>query len=545
MKKSMCALVALSMVTAVSLTGCLTPVVPVVLDFTEVTEDMTLLAGTYLADQSISISGGTLTLSPGVVIKFASGEGLNVYENGSLNAVGTEDKPILLTGQEATEGFWTGLRFIYSNSASNQLKYVTVEYGGNYWEANLSVNGDTRLAVNNCIFQHSSKHGFRFDSGSTIQFTNNTSTLNVSSAGSVAVEHLGILGNGTYSGNTSDVVLVDGGSVDAEATWGKLDVPYEMTDSVYIEVPVTIAAGARFLFAAGAGLNVNENGSLSAVGTAASRIVFSSTDKTRGYWTGVRFYYSNSSSNRLEYVTIEYGGDYWEANLSVNGNTRLAVSNCIFRDSSEHGFRFDSGSTIQFSNNTSTSNATSAGSVALEHTGVLGGGTYTGNDNDVILVDGGTLNDDTTWAALGVPYMLMDSATTDAALTVDPGVVVVFDSGEGLSINETGSLTAVGTAANPILFTGADPTPGFWSGIHFYYSNDLANQLEYVTVEYAGNYWDANISVGGTSRVNITNCTLTDSSGWGIDVSSSADINADVATANTFANNVDGDVQGI
>ena len=48
-------------------------------------------------------------------------------------------------------------------------------------------------------------------------------------------------------------------------------------------------------------------------------------------------------------------------------------------------------------------------------------------------------------------YQIYSTFTMDAALTVDPGVVVKFFSGARLNVN--GSLNAVGTANAPIVFT--------------------------------------------------------------------------------------------
>jgi len=46
-----------------------------------------------------------------------------------------------------------------------------------------------------------------------------------------------------------------------------------------------------------------------------------------------------------------------------------------------------------------------------------------------------------------------------------------------------GALKALGTATQPITFTGTSLTPGWWSGIYFRYG---AGALDYVTIEYGG-----------------------------------------------------------
>lgn len=53
-------------------------------------------AGVYVANCNIDVMS-TLTLDPGVIIKFGPGFSLNVHASGSLSAIGTEAQPIVLT----------------------------------------------------------------------------------------------------------------------------------------------------------------------------------------------------------------------------------------------------------------------------------------------------------------------------------------------------------------------------------------------------------------------------------------------------------------
>ncbi|MCK5922774.1 MAG: hypothetical protein KAG66_17660, partial [Methylococcales bacterium] len=86
------------------------------------------------------------------------------------------------------------------------------------------------------------------------------------------------------------------------------------------------------------------------------------------------------------------------------------------------------------------------------------------------------------------------SVENPANLTISPGVKLVFEAGTNLEVNGGASLTAVGTAEQPIIFSAADPTPGFWKGIRFDRSNSTNNKLDYVTVEYGVN------NIGAMSR---------------------------------------------
>ena len=88
-----------------------------------IAEDMTLYPGVhYIVNKSLAVpSGVKLTITPGTVLRFKSGAGINV-EKGSLVCEGTPEQPIVFTQAELNTG---GLQsFIFNN---NTLKYVRFE----------------------------------------------------------------------------------------------------------------------------------------------------------------------------------------------------------------------------------------------------------------------------------------------------------------------------------------------------------------------------------------------------------------------------------
>ncbi len=70
--------------------------------------------------------GRTLTIEPGVVVKFAGHFGLTAGYRATLRAEGTEQEHIVFTPIDSNEG-WFGIRFVNSG-ADDVLKYCTVEY---------------------------------------------------------------------------------------------------------------------------------------------------------------------------------------------------------------------------------------------------------------------------------------------------------------------------------------------------------------------------------------------------------------------------------
>lgn len=86
-----------------------------------------------------------LKLSPGVTILMGNDSEL-VVDQGSLNAVGTPDKPIVIRGMSQTPGFWIGL-LVETKSADNLLRYVRVADAGgdDYHKADIYDAGHLKI----------------------------------------------------------------------------------------------------------------------------------------------------------------------------------------------------------------------------------------------------------------------------------------------------------------------------------------------------------------------------------------------------------------
>lgn len=81
----------------------------------------------YVVTDDIRIpKGKTLTIEPGVVVKFAGRFGLTVGYRATLRAIGTEQDKILFTASDTEEG-WFGIRFLNSG-ADDTLRQCTIEY---------------------------------------------------------------------------------------------------------------------------------------------------------------------------------------------------------------------------------------------------------------------------------------------------------------------------------------------------------------------------------------------------------------------------------
>ncbi|MCD4722384.1 MAG: right-handed parallel beta-helix repeat-containing protein [Desulfobacula sp.] len=125
----------------------------------------------------------------------------------------------------------------------------------------------------------------------------------------------------------------------------------------------------------------------------------------------------------------------------------------------------------------------------------------------------GNIFTDTTWDSTGNPYIVTEDIYIDAGatLTIEPGVVVKFNSSRRLTNN--GSLNVNGMESNPVHFTSnqASPSISDWRGIRF--SDNSNGNLNYCIVEYAYSGIELNLQ----TSPQIMNCTIRNNS-YGINI---------------------------
>ncbi|MEO8190422.1 MAG: right-handed parallel beta-helix repeat-containing protein, partial [Acidobacteriota bacterium] len=142
----------------------------------------------------------------------------------------------------------------------------------------------------------------------------------------------------------------------------------------------------------------------------------------------------------------------------------------------------------------------------------------------------GVVSASTTWTAAGSPYIVTGDVYVQGVgapvLTIQPGVTVKFNANATLYIgyNPSGGLQAVGTAAQPILFTAntATPTPGYWRGIWLWTYAAATSQIAYATVSYGGvSNNNGGININGSSPT-VSNVTVQNNIHSGITVTGGA-----------------------
>jgi hypothetical protein len=297
---------------------------------------------------------------------------------------------------------------------------------------------------------------------------------------------------------------------------------YVVTQFLDVQGNVTVSPGTTLLFGQGASLVMQNGGTLKAIGTPDKPITFRGRDHTPGYWNGLQFV-TNSSSNVLSYSVVEDGGAQGASNadvvVSVGG--RLAMDHTTVRNSATDGLFVDQrGILAKFAENHFEGNARAMAIKASDIPGIDPATTYTGNRKNYVYIvsNDSSVTEEGTWHALPVPYHFGGTPDLHAAVRIEPGARLEFEESFGLDVNNGGSLTAEGTAAKPITFTGTDATPGFWDGIYIN-SNSAQNQLSHVVITYGGKtagLAQADLCVSVNASASVTNSEIAESATAGL-----------------------------
>ncbi|MBE2250224.1 MAG: hypothetical protein IAE78_11800 [Myxococcus sp.] len=528
--------------------------------------DYTVAKGCWLVLKTPTLAAGiTLTIAPGAKLVFSSETALLIDAQQSLQAVGTSEEPIVLTGALPVRGHWRGLKFT-GTSVLSRLDYVTVEYGGatraDTEAAAIKLAADSRgvrASISHTTMRESQGFGLYLTGSAVVPaFASNVMTKNTLGPANVDAEVVGVLDStSSFTGNDKDEVVVRGSRLSTSATWDDVGVPYHLKASLASTAGAkwTIKAGARLIMPPETGITISGAASaLIAEGTAEKPIVFTGETQTRGAWEGIALS-SNDTDNLLRHTTVEYAGNT-SSNAQAAAVTATADSSGVqvkldhltVRQSQGFGLKLGGSALVPvFAGNVLTQNALGPAMIDSNAAHQLGpDSTYTGNDVDKVLIDAQWVSGAVTWRALSVPYVIDGNVSAQRVWTLEPGVTLEMMPMTSIRVDgDLAGFHAVGTQSKPITITGVNKSRGAWDGIDFDTTLNTANALEYCVVEYGGGAtrlgWTGMIYAHADShgvRVSVTNSTIRHSGVWGIYMSRSQ--TGDVSN-NTYADNALGD----
>lgn len=482
----------------------------------------------YVVQSSVTVASGvTLTIEPGVVVKFKNGTKLTV--NGTLSADATEASPICFTsykddsvgGDTNGDGSatspaaadWTAVD-LASSSSGNVIDHAVFRYGcynSAYAPLRVYTNGNS---ITDCSFTNNAGYAIAAHSNTTLTVSGNSAQ------------------NNTYNGIATTVQSTDYNAISSNVTWRGGDLPYIVRSSRTVGTGVTLTVEPDCVVKFRDGTKLAVNGTLDAEATTSTPVYFTSirddavggdanadataTVPAAGNWATIDLA-ASSTDNVLDHAVIRYGcydnyNNWGAVRVYTSGSS---ITNCEFTDNNGFAITSDADITLNVAGNSAEGNM------------------WNGICTSIGFGDSDTIDGEVTWRAGDLPYVLKHSRTVSAGstLTVEPGCVVKLCSAISLNIN--GTLVADGTAEERVYLTSAAddsvggdtnndatatvPAAGSWATIDLE-SSSANNVIDNAVIRYACwddyNNWAAlRVYTNGNS---ITNCDFTDNKGYAI-----------------------------
>lgn len=506
-----------------------------------------LLGAALVIASSLTVPADlTLTLEPGVILKFQGGI-LTVV--GTLDAQGTSSQPVVFTAyaddafggdtnddgaSSGSPGAWNGLRFTAASDAS-VLRQAIVRFGGAGGWSDVHLES-ADIVLDDCVLERCAAAPLSLTGSSRPIVTGCTlrDSAGVAMAGVPLMALPGFSGNGASGNGGGNYAHVTNTSIT-----GPLSIQPDdcVGPALVVATSVVVPAGLTLMLESGVILkfqtgNLQVDGTLDAQGSESEPIVLTAfaddefggdtnadgaSAGTPGAWLGTRFT-SASDASVLRDVVVRYGGaGGWSnvhlesadvelsdcvlercagAPLSLTGSSKPQVGGCVLRDNAGVAMASVPIDALPgFSGNSASGNV---------------GGNFVHVTVTTPTYDFAILTDQLQGQALVLATStLIGSART---LTLGPGVIVKFQGG---ILQVDGTLITQGTAAAEVVITayaddafGGDTnlngpssgSPGAWVGVRFTGGSD-ASVLEYTRVRYGG--------AGGWSNFNLESADVT------------------------------------
>ncbi|MCL4504452.1 MAG: hypothetical protein M1434_08630 [Chloroflexi bacterium] len=475
-------------------------------------------------------SGYTLTIQPGVEVRFNSGTELVVQNNAILSAEGTMTQPITFTANltNPAPGTWRSLYFQTGSTA--YLRYCDVAYGG--MASSVLYALSPNLSVRDCRIHDNLGDAVYLGSGTPVASMSNL-LIDHNSGAAIHMTTLNItppFSGLRFNGNGQDAVVVPDTTVSRDTVMdgspAALGGAPFVLGYVYVSAgyTLTIAPGTQLRFDSYKFLQVLANGRLSAIGTPSQPITFTAnmTNSVPVFWRFLYFGYNSIAD--LRYCDISEAGNSGFASLYIY-SPDIRVRDCRIHDNLGDAVYLDSGTPVASMSNLLIDHNSGAAihMTTLNITPPFSGLRFNGNGQDAVVVPDTTVNRDTVMdgspAALGGAPFVLGHVYVSAGytLTIAPGTQLRFDSDKLLQVNANGRLSAIGTPSQPITFTAnmTNSVPVFWRFLYFGYNSSA--DLRYCDISEAGHSGFASLYIY-SPYTRVRDCRIHDNAGGGVQV---------------------------
>ena len=114
-------------------------------------------------------------------------------------------------------------------------------------------------------------------------------------------------------------------------------------------------------------------------------------------------------------------------------------------------------------------------------------------------------------------YGYSGGVSVKKAVTIEPGVLIEFDGNTAMAVRENGgSLVAIGTQTEPIIFSAINKVAGGWEGIYSD-SKSVLNEIAFAEFHYSGGslehgsvrlWYNSVLNIHDVTFKNIRNCAI-------------------------------------
>jgi len=486
----------------------------------------------YVVNGRINIvSGGSLTIGPGVIVQFStSGGGFMVFTGGSLITQGAEGNVVTLTAAN-TGTPWDSI--ILSGGTLN-LNYTDISYAAAGYSSGSGVLYlySSDVQVRNTTLHNNNSVGIymAYD-----QLTPTFENVTVQNNTGIPIYQSymtdqPVYTNITLTGNTAgDFVYINNGSVSSQDAvldgTGLNGLPFHLGSNISVSKMLTIVPGTEVRLGENRRVEVNNGGTLIAEGSVAAPITFDAVDPATP-WDSIIV--SPTGIASLNYCDISHASANYSSGHGVLYlySSDVQVRNTVLHDNSSMGINIaydqltPTFENVTIQNNTGLPIFQSYMTDQPVFTNVVMQGNTAGdflyiNNGDVssqdAILDLSGLNGKPVH--LGSNIRVFDTFT----LTIVPGADIRLGQNLRVEVNNGGTLIAEGMALEPITFDAVDSaTP--WDSIIV--SPTGIASLDYCEISNAS----ANYSSGHgvlylySSDVQVRNTILHDNASMGINI---------------------------
>lgn len=477
----------------------------------------------------ITIEAGTrFFVDADVHIEF--GWNSNAY---SLFANGTEEAPIVFQGSTEEAGFWRGITLGANGTSNSNLTFVEVHHAGG---GQAAVTQNAELTVSDLTVNASGDVGLQ---ASNFRRDSETLTVTESADTPVVLTNEKALANfpygGDLTGNASDQLVLDFSSVNMEVNIQDPGVPFYLPKGLSTRAGTEFTVPAGILFLVGVdqsiefGWNANET-TFDLQGTEEAPIIFEGIDPAPGSWSSFLVRGNVTTNSNLNHVVVRHAGN--NDNAGVKIQSAIGIQNLSVEEAFHTGFSLSAEGLRGGSENINIRNTQGrAALIDFNAIGSMPSGTYEGNDENFIdLIN--DLRVDATIKPLGAPFRVIENLTTreGAEVIIEPGTHFFFAADRSLEFGwnaNDGTVQAVGTSENPIVFTGEIEEAGSWEGVIVGTNITSNSTIEFAEFNYATTALELRTSI------NVENCTFANYEELAIDADNAADV-AGLLANNTF-----------